>query len=382
MLNCGPSFRLRFLDFENISDASLVNILDERLIRARELQARLAELVISEAGTRIGFILQGQLTDVEAVIDRLIELTGGAGRSFGPPPSEDGDGPPPIGSGAGTVSALVKGMLDFLSPDTLMEFNNRFFDPIVNAAFEVGKDAGKDFAGSFKEAFAKGTVEGGPLIPDFNILLFGPDKGKAAFANIKDNAPKLSEVLGFPTTGVSEFDILNEDFAELDSNALLAIETMDKFWASVGGSAAQALGSAGIKLLSDLGAAASDSSEGAKTAKEAMDDFKLSIAAALPQLLFSAAIQAFTSGLWEIGLGLLAASGLAALIGGAVTGNINEDRANAATTADLPDPEMFAARSGSAFAGDTITIIQGDAFVADARDERTVATINSASGNR
>lgn len=314
--------------------------------------------------------IEDSMAAISLITEDLTEIARRAGIALSTVGEDAADVVKTVGSDAGEdiVEAFVVAMTDFLSPDTLQEFNNRFFNPIVDGSAIAGAKASKEFSRNFKEGL-EGGVQGGEIFT-FDPLIRGADKSKTAVDNLKDSLVKLGDVLGSPSTGESMFDPIVNAPDE-------AAAAMNRLWDSIGGSAAEALGQAGLQLLTDLGKAAGDASEGAKTAEQAFQDFVVSIMNSLPQLLFSASIRAFASGMWELGLGLLAASGLAALVGGAVEGRRDASRADT----DLPDPATIA-RAGNTFAGDTITIVQGDVMVRDARDAEAIGAMSAANGNR
>jgi len=91
-------------------------------------------------------------------------------------------------------------------------------------------------------------------------------------------------------------------------------------WAieNLGDSLKKVFGNETLEMLEGFGAAMMGGADGAEMAAQSVKDFAKGILDNLPTLLFQAGLMAFSAGLPELGAGLLVASGIAAIVKGAV----------------------------------------------------------------
>jgi tape measure domain-containing protein len=174
------------------------------------------------------------------------------------------------------------------------------------------------------------------------------------------------------------------DFDPIVKEANRAEKAIKDMWEALGGDFAQTLGNAGLTLLTDLGRSMTDNSKGAKSASEAMQDFISSIAASLPQLLFGAGIRALADPTvpWEVGAALLAASGLAALIGGAITGGMSTPESTIATPTETGVTSTTHGLGNAINPQVTNYNIAGNAFVDDQLGDRIQQEVGAMSSGR
>ena len=299
----------------------------------------------------------------------------------------------------------------FFSELVAMAGDPQFYHVLTEEAEKMGKESG----GRFKTGFNVATVAGGPLI-DFNAILFGPDKAKPDFTNIKQ-ALDMADVFGVPggpevffdpivnsledlesrakpimdnlktdaekmweafavPSGVAEgFDILNEKYAELKPKQLDLIKDLDNIRQSF----MDMVASEALEMMSAIGRSMTDTSEGAKTAKEALEDFFIALLKILPQQMLAAGLaRVIVAPEDPRGWLLIIGSGLLSLVNGAIDGA----RSQSGTSTDtIPSPSAARAATSS-FSGDTVTVINGDVFTSSERNANTLAAVQRSGRNR
>jgi hypothetical protein len=131
------------------------------------------------------------------------------------------------------------------------------------------------------------------------------------------------------------------------------------------------IGEGAITTLEKMGAAMAKGGDVAGEFKKGMGDMVQAFMSSLPQLLLQAGINALaTPGMFYVGLGLIAASGLSALLGGALAGAREESQVDSVPTST---PE------NQAYNGPQNTyIVYGDIYDEDRFTRRTSA-VQSAS---
>ena len=134
-----------------------------------------------------------------------------------------------------------------------------------------------------------------------------------------------------------------------------------------------------LEMMSAIGRSMTDTSEGAKTAKEALEDFFIALLKILPQQMLAAGLaRVIVAPEDPRGWLLIIGSGLLSLVNGAIDGA----RSQSGTSTDtIPSPSAARAATSS-FSGDTVTVINGDVFTSSERNANTLAAVQRSGRNR
>jgi hypothetical protein len=136
-----------------------------------------------------------------------------------------------------------------------------------------------------------------------------------------------------------------------------------------------------VDTLHEVGRSMTDISEGAKSAKEAIEDWFISLLKAIPQAMLNAGLQALILNPADPrGWALVLGSGLLSFIGGVIAGDMDPTTATGSESNPSPDSVT---REGVTSRGGTVTVNNfGNVFVRDEFDSSVVAANAAAAGNR
>jgi phage-related minor tail protein len=130
----------------------------------------------------------------------------------------------------------------------------------------------------------------------------------------------MLKALGTDENRMKVVTALQDGLGMAASEARDLVEALDDVAASLGGIVGQGY----LETFTALGDAMAQGKDAGEAMGRAFSDMMLKIIDALPSLFLSAGLQAIIAGQWQLGLGLVAAAGVAAYAAGAVHGTVEK----------------------------------------------------------